>query len=249
MSGCITSKYPINYSNWPWKNMKTTQDFSSTSTSVVISAAASTTLALEDKVSAGTRKPGRRASRGGPVGWNLWDLARTTLTKSKTSGFWSKLLSKFQLVPLLQHSTRKKFSPGTVFWPREIVAKGHSHPWAIPWFCTPMVYPPQALRGHRSRSGLLKRQWTGGLPENAFISPLLFDPQKKTLHSTLLSRAFAYRLSNWTPMDGGRFQWPALYGFKQLPLTWSQPWQNTFLYAPCTWSLSKTTSVTGGWLT
>ena len=42
--------------------------------------------------------------------------------------------------------------------------------------------------------------------ENAFISPLLFDPQKKTLHSTLLSRAFAYRLSNWTPMDGGRFQ-------------------------------------------
>ena len=141
MSGCITSKYPINYSNWPWKNMKTTQDFSSTSTSVVISAAASTTLALEDKVSAGTRKPGRRASRGGPVGWNLWDLARTTLTKSKTSGFWSKLLSKFQLVPLLQHSTRKKFSPGTVFWPREIVAKGHSHPWAIPWFCTPHGVP------------------------------------------------------------------------------------------------------------
>ena len=248
MSGCITSKYPINYSNWPWKNMKTTQDFSSTSTSVVISAAASTTLALEDKVSAGTRKPGRRASRGAQLG-EIYEIWRGQLwPNQKLQGF-GQSYSKFQLVPLLQHSTRKKFSPGTVFWPREIVAKGHSHPWAIPWFCTPMVYPPQALRGHRSRSGLLKRQWTGGLPENAFISPLLFDPQKKTLHSTLLSRAFAYRLSNWTPMDGGRFQWPALYGFKQLPLTWSQPWQNTFLYAPCTWSLSKTTSVTGGWLT
>ena len=44
--------------------MKKNHDFNSSSTSVVISAAASTTLALEDKVSAGTRKPGRRAWRG-----------------------------------------------------------------------------------------------------------------------------------------------------------------------------------------
>ena len=81
---------------------------------------------------------------------NFWVLVEVTL-KISTCSITSTLNAANSL-------------PGpSVFWPREIVAKGHSHPWAIPWFCTPMVYPPQALRGHRSRSGLLKRQWTGGL--------------------------------------------------------------------------------------
>lgn len=245
MSGCITSKYPINHSN------STMKKYEKPGLQQHLHQCRHLCRSIHHTGAGGQgqcrhQKAGETCLVGGPSWVKSMRFGEDNCNNNHPiKNFWLLVNVTLKKFNLFQNQTtlnaESQFSPG------EIVAKGHSHPWAIPWFCTPMVYPPQALRGHRSRSGLLKRQWIGGLPENAFIFPLPFDPQKKTLRSTLLSRAFAYRLSNWTPMDGGRFQWPALYGFKQLPLTWSHPWQNTFLYAPCTWSLSKTTSVTGGW--